>query len=36
VTGRLRFDRSQAARIDRTSVPVVYRGGKVIADRSIA
>jgi outer membrane PBP1 activator LpoA protein len=36
VTGRLRFDRSQAARIDRTSVPVVYRGGRVIADRSIA
>jgi hypothetical protein len=31
VTGRLRLDRAVAPRIERTSVPAVYRGGKVVA-----
>lgn len=30
VTGRLRLDRAVAPRIDRVSVPAVYRGGKVM------
>jgi len=34
VTGRLRLDRAVAPRIDRISVPAVYRGGKVIPQPS--
>lgn len=36
VTGGLRFDRAQASRIDRTSVPVVYRNGRVVADATVS
>lgn len=34
VTGRLRFDRALAPRIERTSVPAEYRGGRPVALRA--
>lgn len=34
VTGRLRYDRNQGPRIDRTSVPAEYRGGRPVALRA--